>query len=146
MTRTGQQRIRRSRLADAAAGIAPVATGTGVSRIRVVIYTCVQPGSLSSTSLVALRSYAEARDWTVVGEYADQVPALTPAADRPLWPSVAELIESGQANGIVTDIPPTDADNLDAWLAGFHAFSARVRPRPHEPYAAADAAAGHVTR
>lgn len=147
MTRTGQQWARRARIADAAAGVLPSALGSGVPRVRVVIYTCTPPGSPNSSTLDALRRYADARDWTIVAEVVDQADPLTPPADRPLWPTVREHIESRQAEGIVTDVAPGDVDLENAWLTVFHAFAARVTTESDEtPAAAADTATGSCHR
>lgn len=117
MTRSGQQRARRACLADAASGIYPVAS-SGVSRVRVVLY---------GSGLKSLRAYAEARDWSVVGEFTDRFDAPDVALlHRPVWPSVAEVLSGRRAEGLVTDVSMTAADLEHVSRLG--AFSARVAP------------------
>ncbi|QDY75335.1 hypothetical protein [Streptomyces qinzhouensis] len=83
MPRTGQQRDRRARLADAAAGVVPP---FGCDRVGVVLHC---PGG-SDDAVLRLRRYAEVRDWTVTAEASS-------------WSDAEELLKGTDAQGVVTD-------------------------------------------
>lgn len=85
MPRTGQQRARRARLADAAAGLVPHA---GRDRVGVVLYC---PGS-ADDALFRLRRYADVRDWSITAEAAS-------------WSEAERLMKGTGAQGVVTDQP-----------------------------------------
>ncbi|WNI31508.1 hypothetical protein [Streptomyces sp. ITFR-6] len=90
-----------------------------------MLYDC-QPAPADGQPLASHRVFAEARDWTIVAELVDTAPPGTPAMTWPLWPRIAELFETGQADGIVTSAwEPTDDDVL-SWLLERHAFAACI--------------------
>ncbi|MEU4180749.1 hypothetical protein [Streptomyces sp. NPDC026589] len=126
MRHTPQQQARRAALVDAASGGHSVAR---IARVRVVLYDR-QPARGGSLALPAHRVFAEARDWTVVAAVADTAPLETLARACPLWPRVAELIESGQAGGVVTSSWAIDDGDLLAWLRERHAFVACIDGAP----------------
>ncbi|MFJ6657441.1 hypothetical protein ACIQNG_13865 [Streptomyces sp. NPDC091377] len=123
MPRTRTEQARRTQIADAATG--------GVRRISVVLYVCLPDGHTERV-LTDLRAYAAARDWSVADELVDPSGAATPMTDRPQWARLAELIESGQAQGIVTPIHrlcglrEADQEQFDTWLAVHRAFVVNV--------------------
>ncbi|MEV3895277.1 hypothetical protein [Streptomyces anulatus] len=125
MRHTPQQQVRRAALAEAASGGHDGPRISRIARARVALYDC-QPVRGASRALRAHRVFAEARDWTVVAVLADTAPAGTSALAGPLWPRVAELVESGQADGVVTSSWATDDGELLAWLRERHAFVACV--------------------
>ncbi|MGC5364568.1 hypothetical protein ACPXCE_23355 [Streptomyces sp. DT24] len=51
----------------------------------------------------------------------------------PLWPRVAELIDSGQADGIVTSAWDTTYEGIVTWLLQRHAFAACIGTTPDVP-------------
>lgn len=124
MQRTQADLSRRRRLADAAAG-------SGIQRARVVLYACLPQGQ-PDVVLAELRAYAEARDWVVVRELVDRSSIGEPVEGRPMWPTLAALIESGQAQGIVTPmrrmcgLREPEQTRLDTWLATHQAFVVNV--------------------
>ncbi|OON77010.1 hypothetical protein B1H18_19935 [Streptomyces tsukubensis] len=73
----------------------------GIARIRVVLYAC-QPMHSNAQPLAPLRTFAEARDWTIVAELIDMAPHEVPLTERPLRPRLIEFIDSGQTDGVVT--------------------------------------------
>ncbi|MGP4090202.1 hypothetical protein [Streptomyces sp. KR55] len=123
MQRTQADLNRRRNLADAAAGV--------IQRARVVLYACTPSGETDRV-LDPLRQYAAARDWDVAAELVDAVSVTWPTAVRPQWARLVELIESQQAQGIVTPMRSMcglgnhEQDELDTWLATHHAFIANV--------------------
>ncbi|WP_406349359.1 hypothetical protein OHA44_37515 [Streptomyces sp. NBC_00144] len=127
MNRTPQQRVRRAHLADAASGGRREGLPGRVARVRVVLYDG-QTGSQGVQPLASHRIFAEARDWTIVAELADDAPPGAPAMTRPLWPRIAELIDSGQADGIVTSAWTTTDEELASWLLDHHAFAVCIGP------------------
>jgi len=96
--------------------------GARISRVRVVLYDC-QPTPRGGRTPVLYRRFAEARDWTIVAELFDTAPPGTPAMMAPLWPRVAELVDSGQVDGIVTSAWDAN-DEVLGWLLDRHAFTA----------------------
>ncbi|MEU9605090.1 hypothetical protein [Streptomyces sp. NPDC048057] len=110
MTRTGQQKSRRAHLADASIGVYP--SSGRIDRIPVVIH------SAGHHMLPEMRARADARDWQVVAEVTT-------------WGKVRELIESAQAQGVVTDA--TDVGVHAEWLARAAAFLLRVDAIPDAP-------------
>lgn len=132
MNRTPQQRDRRAVLAEAASGGHREGIPARISRARVVLYDC-RPVLRDEQPLASLRTFAEARDWTIVAEFADTAPLGMPAMTWPLWPRIAELIDSGQADGIVTSAWDTADDEILSWLLERHAFAACVGTTPDAP-------------
>ncbi|MFB0617207.1 hypothetical protein [Streptomyces sp. AGS-58] len=125
MTRTLGETIRRRNIADAAGGFP--------TRAAVVLYACIQPGQQQRDTVHALRQYAEARDWVIVGTVIDHTTTATPLEHRPNWPQAKALIMSGQARGIVTTsrracAETTGAPVLSQWLDTHHAFLAETTP------------------
>ncbi|MEU3899721.1 hypothetical protein [Streptomyces sp. NPDC045251] len=125
MQRTPAQRARRRNIAGAASG--------GIQRVSVVLYACVPTGDPDRV-LADLRAYANARDWTVVGEHIDRGSISEPTGQRPEWARLTALIEAGQAQGIVTPmrrmcgLREPEQTALDTWLAAHHAFVVNVWP------------------
>ncbi|QNP70492.1 hypothetical protein IAG44_14280 [Streptomyces roseirectus] len=118
MQRTCTDFSRRRDLADAASG--------RVERVRVVLYACRPDGEAGV--LTELRVYATARDWVVVGELIDRTHPDSALDERPRWTRLKELVESGQAQGIVTPMRrlcgkcESERSLLDTWLAAHRAF------------------------
>lgn len=125
MQRTPAERARRRALATAASG--------GTQRASVVLYACL-PSGTAERVLPDLRDYAAARDWPLAGEFVDQFRISEPVGQRPGWTEVAALIETGQAQGIVTPmrrmcgLRDPEQTQLDTWLAAHHAFVVGVWP------------------
>ncbi|MFF4179745.1 hypothetical protein [Streptomyces sp. NPDC001750] len=94
-----------------------------------MLYDC-QPTPRSGRSLVSHRKFAAARDWTIVEELSDTAPLGTPAMRAPLWPRVAELIDSGQVDGVVTSAWGAN-DEVQGWLLERHAFTACIGAVPN---------------
>lgn len=123
MQRTKGDRTRRRNLASAASG--------GIQRVRVVLYACQQTGDMDKL-FTDLRTYAAARDWIVADELVDRVSVDEPPESRPEWAKLAQLIEGGQAHGIVTPmrrmcgLREPEQIRLDTWLATHHAFVVNV--------------------
>lgn len=138
MQRTPAQRTRRRNIASAASG--------GIQRASVVLYACVPAGNPERV-LADLRTYAAARDWTVAGEHVDHVSITEPTDQRPGWAQLTALIESGQAQGIVTPmrrmcgLREPEQTALDTWLATHHAFVVHVWNRDRQAPATATATA-----
>ncbi|MFB6943176.1 hypothetical protein ACFWGL_17220 [Streptomyces sp. NPDC060286] len=132
MRRTAQERARRALLAEAASGGPRERLPAGIARVRVVLYDC-QPAPRDAQPLTSHRAFAEARDWSIVAELVDVAPPGTPAMALPLWPHIAELIDSGQADGIVTSAWTTTDEDLLSWLLDRHAFAACIGPMPDTP-------------
>ncbi|MGW5677586.1 hypothetical protein ACWEV4_21300 [Streptomyces sp. NPDC003860] len=110
MTRTGQQKSRRAHLADASIGVYP--SSGRIGRIPVVIH------AISHHALPEMRAQADARDWQVVAEVTT-------------WGQARELIESAQAQGVVTDA--SDVDAHAEWLDRAAAFLFCVDAIPDAP-------------
>ncbi|WP_405793206.1 hypothetical protein [Streptomyces sp. NBC_01506] len=51
----------------------------------------------------------------------------------PLWPRLAELIDSGLADGIVVSAWNTTDEDISSWLLERHAFVARIGTPPYAP-------------
>ncbi|MFJ6889671.1 hypothetical protein ACIQRC_33155 [Streptomyces californicus] len=122
MRHTPQQQARRAALADAAAGGHEVGS---LARVRVVLYDRM-PARGGSPALPVHRVFAEARDWTVVTAITDAGPLEASAMTWPLWPRVAELVESRQVDGIVTSPWATSDGDFLGWLRERHAFVAFI--------------------
>ncbi|MFE0421554.1 hypothetical protein [Streptomyces sp. NPDC058953] len=110
MPRTGLQRARRARLADAAAGVHP--SRNGVDRATVVLLVRDAPRAGDATVEV-LRRHAEARDWRVVAEVSS-------------WAEVRKLIETAQADGVVTNACAAVPAPHREWLTDALAFVVSV--------------------
>lgn len=131
MNRTPQQRARRAALADASSGGHREGLPR-IPRVRVLLYDCL-PAPQAGQPLASHRVFAEARDWTIVAEFVDTAPLDLPAMAWPLWPRVAELIDSGQADGIVTSVWDAADDEVSSWLLERHAFVVRIGTTSHVP-------------
>lgn len=140
MRHTPQQKARRADLADAAAGGREGARR--LARVRVALFDR-SPARGGSQALPVHRVFAEARDWTVVAAVVDAGSLETSAVTWPLWPRVAELIESRQVDGIVTSPWATSDGDLLGWLRERHAFVAFIDD-PLGPQAGADARAPEI--
>ncbi|GAB2806372.1 hypothetical protein [Streptomyces daliensis] len=122
MSRTVPDHIRRASLADAATG-----------RTAVVLYLCLAADADAASPLIELRRYAAARDWTVVAELVDRCGPETTLRDREQWPSLAELLVSGRAQGFVTQSTemwshrPGERKRVLDWAADHHTFVCTVR-------------------
>ncbi|WP_326693339.1 MULTISPECIES: hypothetical protein [unclassified Streptomyces] len=119
MVRTlGTTRARRA-LANAACG-----------RTAVILYVCLPDGEDPEPFLLTLRRYVAARDWTTALEVTEQAPLTTPFRMRPHWPSMAALLASGAAQGLVTptfDMWSSSTEEARAvrnWLEDHHSFLA----------------------
>lgn len=110
---------RRRNLADAASGVAPA---------TVVLFG-------EESTLPALRTFAEARDWETLVRVEERH-ASTTTRNAGRWLAIMELVESHQAHGVVMS-----ADHLAGWpseeRAAFHlwldehgAFVAQVSDAP----------------
>jgi hypothetical protein len=123
MQRTQADWARRGNIAMAASG--------GIQRARVVLYVCTPDGD-TDRILTHLRTYAAARDWIVAGEHVDRVSVGEPTGQRSGWAKLAQLIEAGDAEGIVTPmrrmcgLREPEQVQLDTWLARHHAFVVTV--------------------
>ncbi|MFC9604522.1 hypothetical protein ACFTTN_13820 [Streptomyces niveus] len=132
MNRTPQQRARRAALADASSGGHRQGLPDRIPRVRVLLYDC-EPTTQVGQPLASHRVFAEARDWTIVAELLDTAPLDRPAMTWPLWPRIAELIDSGQADGIVTSAWDTTDDEISSWLLERQAFVAHISSTSHVP-------------
>ncbi|WP_326694639.1 hypothetical protein [Streptomyces sp. NBC_01766] len=121
MSRTPQQRIRRALLAEAASGGHREEAAVRIARARVVLYDW-RLSTQDGQSFAPHRIYAEARDWMVVAEVAYTARHGVSAMTCPLWPCIAELIDSGQVDGIVTSAWNTTDDKFLSWLLDHHVF------------------------
>ncbi|UGY93713.1 hypothetical protein [Streptomyces gobiensis] len=120
MGRTPHQVMRRRAIADASSGF---------QRTAVVIYVCVLPGGPESKMLQAARDYADARYWVPVVEVIDRAAVSLPLDSRTGWARVRSMIETGQAQGIVTATPdmcggsPDERGQVAAWLRSHDGFA-----------------------
>ncbi|MFJ1653532.1 hypothetical protein ACIOC2_19505 [Streptomyces sp. NPDC088337] len=123
MQRTPADRARRRHIASAASG--------GIQRAHVALYVC-NPSGDTDRILTDLRAYAAARDWIVADELVDNISISEPTDQRPQWAKLAQLIESGQVQGIVTPmrrmcgLRESEQTSLNTWLAAHHAFVVNV--------------------
>lgn len=123
MQRTQADLARRRNLAYAASG--------SIQRASVLLYACLPSGDTDQV-LTQLRTYATARDWHVAAELVDRASISQPPTERPQWTTLKQLIESGQAQGIVTParrmcgLRDPEQTQLDTWLATHNAFVVAV--------------------
>lgn len=125
MNRTPLQRVRREALAEAASDSGRGRLPARIARARVVLYDC-QSLPQRGRVLASHRTFAEARDWTIVAELVDRALPGRPVMAWPLWPRVAELLDSGQADGIVTCAWSPNDPKVMSWLLKRHAFAACI--------------------
>lgn len=122
MKRTLGDQQRRCALMDAASD--------SVSRAVVALYACIPPDHHEGVILPKIREYVAARDWTILEEVIDHVPLHTPMNRREAWHRVKNLVERGQAAGVVTPeqimcgCDRNNADHLDQWVTRLRTFAA----------------------
>jgi DNA invertase Pin-like site-specific DNA recombinase len=101
---------------------------------RVVLYACTVRNGNAGRILAELRAYAVAQSWEVVAELAD-FSGAAPESERPKFLEAKHLIETGEAQGLVTRYPAMAAyqaqeqRDLAQWLKDRDAWM-RVTWRP----------------
>jgi anti-sigma regulatory factor (Ser/Thr protein kinase) len=107
---------------------APV-IGTAEAGAAVVLYTTTLDPRVAVHTLTALADVATRQGWTVVHQAYDLAPLHVPARLRTGWRSVAQLLDSGEAVGLIVpaeqEIVRTRSERaaLRAWLQSLAAFA-----------------------
>ncbi|WP_316779736.1 ATP-binding protein [Streptomyces sasae] len=118
------------------------------SGVDVVLYTTSVNSRIAIQTLASLRDFAEEQGWTVAYELYDLAPLHFPARLRTGWRTVAHLLATGEAAGLVApaerEVATTPAEQtaLRDWLLKLPAFAAYPHTRHHTMLPAVDEFAG----
>ncbi|MBK3643029.1 hypothetical protein [Streptomyces sp. MBT33] len=104
--------------------------GTAQTGADVALYTTSVSSRVASQTLGALADFAAQQGWTVVHHAYDLAPLHFPAHLRTGWRTVAQLLDTGAAAGLVVPAEqeiarnPIEQNALRSWLLGIPAFAA----------------------
>ncbi|MFD7603395.1 ATP-binding protein [Streptomyces mirabilis] len=113
--------------------------GAAQAGADVALYTASVNSRVAAVTLAALAEFATRRGWTVVHQAYDLTPLHVPARLRTGWRSVAQLLDTGRAAGLVVPAEheiarnPSEQNALRAWLLRIPAFAVYPHARHHRP-------------
>jgi hypothetical protein len=105
-------------------------------RATVVLYTCTLDARVATSTLTVLHAFAAERGWTVEHAAFDLAPLHVPARLRTGWRSVAHLLDTRAAVGLVVPTEheiarnPSEQIALREWLLSIPAFAAYPHAAP----------------
>ncbi|MFE2839260.1 ATP-binding protein [Streptomyces mirabilis] len=113
--------------------------GAAQAGADVALYTTSVNSRIAAVTLAALADFATRQGWTVAHQAYDLTPLHVPARLRTGWRSVAHLLDTGRAAGLVVPAEheiarnPSEQNALRAWLLRIPAFAVYPHARPHGP-------------
>ncbi|MFF7887785.1 ATP-binding protein [Streptomyces sp. NPDC020794] len=119
----------------------PLAPTVGAAQAGadVALYTTSVNSRVATVTLAALADFATRQGWTVMHQAYDLTPLHVPARLRTGWRTVARLLDSGRAAGLVVPAEyeiarnPSEQNALRAWLLRIPAFAVYPHARHHGP-------------
>ncbi|WP_406490610.1 hypothetical protein OHB06_00960 [Streptomyces sp. NBC_01604] len=120
------------------AGPPAPAVGAAQAGADIALYTTSVNSRVAVRTLETLAEFAARQGWTVVHDAYDLAPLHVPARLRTGWHSVAQLLDTGTATGLVVPSEqeiarnPSEQTALRAWLLGIPAFAAYPHAGHHQ--------------
>ncbi|MFF2128689.1 ATP-binding protein [Streptomyces olivochromogenes] len=119
----------------------PLAPTVGAAQTGadVALYTTTVNSRVAAVTLAALADVATRQGWTIVHQAYDLTPLHVPARLRTGWRTVAQLLDTGRAAGLVVPAEheiartPSEQNALRAWLLRIPAFAVYPHARHHGP-------------